>query len=116
MDNHSKRFWAWPEELRSRGILGINQRNLDIILECNPRSHYPRVDNKLLTKEICQANGIQVPETYFIISEHSECHRFLDLIGDRTEFVVKPSSGAAGAALSSWRVAWAIISSAPPVA
>ncbi|TWU28140.1 alpha-L-glutamate ligase-like protein [Bythopirellula polymerisocia] len=96
MDNNSQRFWAWPDELKRRGILGINQRNLDIILECNPRGFYPRVDNKLLTKEICQANGIQVPETYFIIKEHSECHRFLDLVGDRTEFVVKPSSGAAG--------------------
>ena len=96
MEKNSKRFWAWPEELTSRGILGINQRNLDIILECNPRGFYPRVDNKLITKEICQANGIQVPETYFIITEHSECRRFLDLIGDRTEFVVKPSSGAAG--------------------
>lgn len=96
MENNSKRFWAWPDELQRRGILGINQRNLNIILECNPRGLYPRVDNKLLTKEICQANGIQVPETYFIIKEHSECRRFLDLVEDRTEFVVKPSSGAAG--------------------
>lgn len=96
MDNHSQRFWAWPDELHRRGVLGINQRNLDIILECNPRGFYPRVDNKLITKEICQVNGIQVPETYFIITEHSECHSFLNLIGDRTEFVVKPSSGAAG--------------------
>jgi alpha-L-glutamate ligase-like protein len=79
MDSNSKRFWAWPEELRRRGILGINQRNVDFILEHNPRGLYPRVDNKLKTKEICQEHGIQVPETYFVMTEH-----------------VKPASGAAG--------------------
>jgi alpha-L-glutamate ligase-like protein len=96
MDSNSKRFWAWPEELRRRGILGINQRNVDFILEHNPRGLYPRVDNKLKTKEICQEHGIQVPETYFVMTEHSECPRFLEMIGNRTEFVVKPASGAAG--------------------
>lgn len=96
MNNSSKRFWAWPEELHRRGVLGINQRNVDFILEKNSREFYPRVDNKLLTKEICQANGIQVPETFFIMTEHSHCPKFLDLIGSRTEFVVKPASGAAG--------------------
>jgi alpha-L-glutamate ligase-like protein len=96
MNNDSKRFWAWPDELRRRGIMGINQRNLDFILEANPRSLYPRVDNKLMTKEICQANGIPVPETYFVMTEYSQCSRFLELLGVRTDFVVKPASGAAG--------------------
>jgi alpha-L-glutamate ligase-like protein len=96
MDSNSKRFWAWPEELHRRGILGINQRNVDFILEHNPRGLYPRVDNKLKTKEICQEHGIQVPETYFVMTEHSQCPKFLELIGNRTEFVVKPASGAAG--------------------
>src|SRR5690606_16016159 len=70
MDNNSKRFWAWPDELRRRGILGINNRNVEFILEHNPRELYPRVDNKLKTKEICQEHGIQVPETYFVMTEH----------------------------------------------
>lgn len=96
MDANSKRFWAWPDELRRRGILGINNRNVEFILEHNPREFYPRVDNKLKTKEICQEHGIQVPETYFVMTEHSQCPRFLELIGNRTEFVVKPASGAAG--------------------
>jgi len=96
MENDSKRFWAWPEELHRRGILGINQRNVDFILEHNPRGFYPRVDNKLKTKEICQEHGIQVPETYFVMTEHSQCPRFLEMIGNRTEFVVKPATGAAG--------------------
>lgn len=91
-----RRFWAWPDELAKSGVLGINRRNVGYIIEHNPRHLYPRVDNKLLTKEICEKNGILVPETYCVLHEHSDCPRFLERIGDRTEFVVKPASGAAG--------------------
>ncbi|MCH7753360.1 MAG: alpha-L-glutamate ligase-like protein [Planctomycetes bacterium] len=96
MNNDFKRFWAWPDELAQSGILGINRRNVGFIFEHNPRHLYPRVDNKLKTKEICEACGILVPETYGVLQEHSDCRRFLQIIGDRSEFVVKPASGAAG--------------------
>ncbi len=91
-----KRSWAWPNELRSSGILGINERNVSYIVENNPRRLYPRVDNKLLTKKICQEHGIPVPETYAVFSEHNHVKRFDDEIDHLTEFVVKPASGAAG--------------------
>jgi len=96
MSNDFKRFWAWPSELALSGILGMNHRNVGIISEQNPRSLYPRVDNKLITKEICESRGIMIPETYGVLQEHSDCRRFLQMIGDRSEFVVKPASGAAG--------------------
>lgn len=96
MKNDSKRFWAWPDELAQSGILGINRRNVGVIIEHNSRHLYPRVDNKLMTKEICEDRGIMVPETYGVLREHSDCRRFLQMIGDRSEFVVKPASGAAG--------------------
>jgi alpha-L-glutamate ligase-like protein len=96
MNNDSKRFWAWPDELAQSGVLGINRRNVGVILEQNPRHLYPRVDNKLKTKEICEERGIMVPETFGVLHEHSDCRRFLKMIGDRSEFVVKPASGAAG--------------------
>jgi len=96
MNDKSKRFWAWPDELAHSGILGINRRNVGVIIEHNSRHHYPRVDNKLMTKEICEDCDIMVPETYGVLQEHSDCRRFLQMIGDRSEFVVKPASGAAG--------------------
>ena len=89
MNNDFKRFWAWPDELAQSGILGINRRNVGVIFEQNPRRLYPCVDNKLLTKEICESRGIMVPETYAVLHEHSDCRRFLQMIGDRSEFVVK---------------------------
>ena len=91
-----KRFWAWPDELRRNGVLGINDRNVSYIVENNPRRLYPRVDNKLLTKEICQEHGIPVPETYAVFKEHSQLKKFDERISPYSEFVAKPANGAAG--------------------
>ncbi len=91
-----RRFWAWPDELRRSGILGINDRNVSYIVENNPRRLYPRVDNKLLTKQICNEHGIPVPETYGVLSEHSQLRQFCEDMGQLNEFVVKPANGAAG--------------------
>jgi alpha-L-glutamate ligase-like protein len=91
-----RRLFVWPAELRESGILGINHRNLAFIQESNPRALYPRVDKKTITKEICHAHGIPVPETYAIIRRYGDVRRFRKLISDRSEFVIKPASGAAG--------------------
>ncbi len=96
MSNSSGRLWAWPSELRKSGVLGINHRNLVFIQEGNPRALYPRVDDKTVTKRICHQHDIPVPETYCVIRKYGDVRRFLDLIGDHNEFVVKPASGAAG--------------------
>lgn len=90
------RFWAWPDELRKSGILGINRRNGSYVLPWNPRAYYPRVDEKHLTKDICHSRGIPVPETYAVIERHGDVAKFLDLIGSRQDFVVKPAAGSAG--------------------
>lgn len=91
-----RRLFVWPRELKEAGVLGINQRNLSFIQESNPRSLYPRVDDKTITKQICDKHDIPVPETYAIIRRYGDVGRFADLIGNRSEFVVKPASGAAG--------------------
>src|SRR3954453_19560436 len=89
-------LFVWPHELKQAGVLGINHRNLSFIQETNPRSRFPRVDDKTITKQICHKHGIPVPETYSIIRRYGDVSRFAELIGNRSEFVVKPASGAAG--------------------
>jgi alpha-L-glutamate ligase-like protein len=96
MTPRRRRLFVWPTELEESGVLGINQRNLAFIQESNTRALYPRVDNKIITKTICHAHGIPVPETYAVIRRYGDVRRFPKLIGDRPEFVVKPASGAAG--------------------
>ncbi|MEQ8848829.1 alpha-L-glutamate ligase-like protein [Botrimarina sp.] len=90
------RNFVWPSELREAGILGINRRNLDYILRSNPRRHYPRVDNKLITKKFCEEHGIPVPETYGVLRSHGEISRFPEIVSTHSDFVVKPACGAAG--------------------
>ena len=90
------RPWAWPHELHRRGVLGINSRNARFVLAENPRSHYPRVDDKLRTKQLCEDRGIQVPQTYALIERHGDVRRFPEVLGSRQEFVIKPASGAEG--------------------
>lgn len=90
------RFWAWPGELRQRGVLGINARNADYVLWTNPRKFYPRVDNKLQTKLICQERGIPAPQTYAVIERQGDIRRFPEILGGRQEFVIKPTAGSEG--------------------
>jgi alpha-L-glutamate ligase-like protein len=96
MNERNRRLFAWPHELEASGVLGINHRNLAFIQESNPRGLYPRVDDKTITKTICHANGIPTPETFAIVRRYGDIRRFLELVGDRNEFVVKPATGAAG--------------------
>jgi alpha-L-glutamate ligase-like protein len=91
-----RRFWAWPRELRRRGILGINARNLHYISRLNPRPLYPRVDDKVLTKQICEASGIPVPQTYAVMDRYGDLRGFAERVGNRQQFVIKPACGAGG--------------------
>ncbi len=90
------RFWAWPRELKRCGVLGINARNLNYISRLNPREFYPRVDDKVLTKQICDSAGIPVPQTYAVIDRYGDLKRFAELVGNRQQFVIKPARGAGG--------------------
>lgn len=92
----SKRLWAWPWELRTRGVLGVNKRNLRYLFELNPRSLYRLADDKVVTKSICKQQGIPVPQTYAVIERFGELQRLSKIVGDRQEFVVKPARGAGG--------------------
>ena len=90
------RFWAWPRELHERRVLGINARNLELLSVLNPRAHYPRLDDKVLTKQLCEAQGIPVPATYVVIERFGDIRQFADALGQHQEFVVKPARGAGG--------------------
>jgi alpha-L-glutamate ligase-like protein len=83
-------------ELRSRGVLGMNRRNADFTLRWNRRRLYPRVDDKLLTKQLCEAAGIPTPRLLAVARHHWELRHFLPALDDCDEFAVKPARGAMG--------------------
>ena len=91
-----RRLFARSRALRERGVLGINQRNGAFVLPLNPRQHYPRVDDKLLTKRLAQAAGIPIPTLHGVVTFHHELRDLPALLAGRDSFVLKPSRGAQG--------------------
>ncbi|MDN3640849.1 alpha-L-glutamate ligase-like protein [Simiduia curdlanivorans] len=89
-------WFAWPSKLREAGVLGMNRRNVECILRYNKRSLYPLVDNKLKTKLAAQQAGIAVPELIGVIEHQFQVKGVLTLIGERTQFVIKPVQGSGG--------------------
>lgn len=82
--------------LHRLGILGINQRNAGFVLPHNPRVHYPRVDDKCLTKQLAEAAGIPTPRLLALVSLHHELRDLPRILGGLSEFVLKPGHGAQG--------------------
>lgn len=82
--------------LRRHGVLGMNHRNGAFILPSNPRKHYPRVDDKLLTKQLAIAAGIPVPRLLGVVSEYHEIRDVPTMLAGMPPFVIKPARGAQG--------------------
>lgn len=91
-------LWKTWKALEARGIMGINRRNADYVLKYNKRSLYPIVDDKIITKERAIAAGIHVPELYGVISTEKEIDNLDEIIGGRTDFVIKPARAPAATA------------------
>ncbi len=85
-----------PSKLREAGVLGMNNRNFNYIMPNNPRHLYPLVDDKLQTKLLVAKAGISSPEMIGVINCQHDVNNFLSIIGDRKEFVLKPTHGSGG--------------------
>ncbi len=83
-------------ELKRKGILAINRRNADYTLVHNPRRLYPLVDDKLLTKQLAQKNGLGVPPLYGVIELEGQVRLLPKMIADHSDFVIKPAHGSGG--------------------
>jgi len=90
-----KHFWS----LRKARVLGMNRRNAQYIMQYNPRSAYPLVDDKLLTKQLALKHGIPTPPLYHVISYHGDIAGFERALVDRQEFVLKPARGGGGSGI-----------------
>lgn len=86
-------------KLRKAGVLGMNKRNADYIMAWNPRSSYPKVDDKTLTKELAIAHGIPTPKTFHIISRHGKVRHLEENLREPQQFVIKPARGAGGSGI-----------------
>jgi alpha-L-glutamate ligase-like protein len=89
-------MFAKARQLRESGVLGVNERNAEFIMRLNPRRHYPRVDDKAITKDLALKAGMAVPELYGLITNQGEVRTFGEIVADRESFVIKPAQGSGG--------------------
>lgn len=82
--------------LASMGVMGINRRNAEYILQYNRRRHYPLVDDKLRTKQLALDAGIAVPDLYGVIEIQRQIRELPEFLKKYTDFVLKPAQGTGG--------------------
>ncbi|MCH9694359.1 MAG: alpha-L-glutamate ligase-like protein [Gammaproteobacteria bacterium] len=89
-------MFSVAKSLRAAGVLGLNERNAEYIMRLNPRRLYPRVDDKVLTKQLALSAGMAVPDLYGVIAHQAEVRNFSAMVAERDSFVVKPAQGSGG--------------------
>jgi len=80
----------------AQGILGMNRRNTECILDLNPRACFPRVDSKRTMRDLCRQIGVPTPTLYAILAAHSALRHLPRLLARLDDFVLKPNRGAGG--------------------
>ena len=81
--------------LKGLGILGLNQRNAEFILDRNPRSLFPLVDDKLRMRDLCNEIGVPTPRIFAELASQASLGRLEECL-KRADFVVKPNRGSGG--------------------
>ena len=89
-------MFASPRQLRDLGIVGMNDRNINLIARYNPRRLYPLVDNKLKTKLLAEEFGIATPGLIAALETQHDLRRLEDIVGNRSGFAIKPAKGSGG--------------------
>lgn len=87
---------ASPLALARAGIMGMNERNCGYVGLYNRRSLYPVVDNKLITKQVAAEHGVRTPRLLGAIRTQADVDAVSTLLGDHTEFCIKPAHGSGG--------------------
>ena len=83
-------------KLKALGIIGMNDRNINLIAAHNPRHLYPLVDNKLKTKLLAHEKGVETPRLIAALKTQHDIRDLGTFIKDHSGFAVKPAKGSGG--------------------
>jgi alpha-L-glutamate ligase-like protein len=89
-------MFASPRKLRDLGIVGMNDRNINLIAEQNPRHLYPLVDNKLQTKLLAAEKGVATPELIGALRTQHDLRDLESFLAAADGFAIKPAKGSGG--------------------
>jgi alpha-L-glutamate ligase-like protein len=92
-------MWGMIDRLTRDGVLGMNRRNAEYIMRWNPRSLFPLVDNKIITKRLAHRHQIPTPDLYAVVENHGALAGIKKLLQGYGEFVVKPARGSGGSGI-----------------
>ncbi len=77
-------------------VIGLNERNINLIYPNNPKKHYPLADDKVLTKEILHQYDIPCAETYAVIEYNSDIKKAWAHCKKYNTMAIKPANGCGG--------------------
>lgn len=83
-------------ELRRKGILGLNERNLRLVGELNPRHLMRLVNDKSITKRLAVSAGIPTPDLIGTIRTSWEMRYLSDMLAHPGGVAIKPANGSQG--------------------
>jgi len=92
-------MFSAARNLTEAGVLGMNRRNADYIMACNPRSAFPLVDDKVLTKGLAEKYQVPTPRVYHVIEHQGDIIQFEKKFAQYGEFALKPARGAGGSGI-----------------
>lgn len=79
-----------------RLVMGMNQRNIELIYPNNAKRYYKYADDKCLAKEIMEGKGVKCPKTYGVVEKIGEIEAVWQMVSQWPMLVVKPAKGAGG--------------------
>lgn len=80
----------------NQDVLGINQRNFELVYPLNPRKHFHLADDKVKTKQVLEPKGLACPETYAVIERIGDIESVWKKVRHHNKVVLKPANGRGG--------------------
>ncbi|MGM0412249.1 MAG: alpha-L-glutamate ligase-like protein [Pseudomonadota bacterium] len=83
-------------KLASRGVVGMNRRNIRYVGAYNDRRLYPLVDDKRRTKELAAAHGVATPPLLATVETQFQVRGLAAFLARQSGFAMKPARGSGG--------------------
>jgi alpha-L-glutamate ligase-like protein len=88
--------FASPRQLREMGVVGMNDRNINLIAALNPRRLFPLVDDKLQTKMLAAEKGVATPGLIGALRTQHDLNDLAAFLEPHDGFAIKPAKGSGG--------------------
>ena len=89
-------MFAAIKNFTSKGVIGLNERNIDYVFPNNPRKLMRLVNDKIETKRIAATALLPTPDLYGVISTPRELATQSEFLRNSDGFVIKPAQGSQG--------------------